>query len=441
MGEIVGNPDTRTSVSRKILALALSFALPIGVLAWLMVANINSNISFAEKETRGISYLRPLNALLSGGVEHWLARRHCAEAGGCAGSLDTIAREMENHFNLLEQAQSRHGETLQFTPAGLALRNRQDFTVEKARAQWNDLRAAPADDPAIRERYENLFTTLRTMITHAGDTSNLILDPDLDSYYLMDVVLLGLPQTEQRVGQISDLGLRYFEEPRRGAPGDVGLAVQAALLQQADLDRIVLSSRTALNEDANFFGRSKTLGVNLTPALERYEQASARLVQLTGAMAADEPADVSQFLAASREVRQANAAYWSVAADELESLLLNRIASFREKRLWALSLSGLALLVAGVLAYWLARSITLPLQGLVESLGPGATLLSVCVDRIAAASAGKFADADEAVIICEELRSHADAMRGAVAELTSQVHGSAGPARHSGIAAAQPQAA
>ena len=37
------------------------------------------------------------------------------------------------------------------------------------------------------------------MITHAGDTSNLILDPDLDSYYLMDVTLLALPETLSRL--------------------------------------------------------------------------------------------------------------------------------------------------------------------------------------------------------------------------------------------------
>ena len=36
------------------------------------------------------------------------------------------------------------------------------------------------------------------MTAHAGDTSNLILDPDLDSYYAMDMTLLALPQTQER---------------------------------------------------------------------------------------------------------------------------------------------------------------------------------------------------------------------------------------------------
>src|SRR5262249_51650525 len=34
---------------------------------------------------------------------------------------------------------------------------------------------------------------LRTLITRIGDKSNLILDPDLDSFYVMDVVVVKLP--------------------------------------------------------------------------------------------------------------------------------------------------------------------------------------------------------------------------------------------------------
>ena len=41
---------------------------------------------------------------------------------------------------------------------------------------------------------------------HVGDTSNLILDPDLDSYYVMDAILLKLPQSQDLLAQASSLG-------------------------------------------------------------------------------------------------------------------------------------------------------------------------------------------------------------------------------------------
>ena len=48
------------------------------------------------------------------------------------------------------------------------------------------------------------------MITHAGDMSNLILDPDLDSRYLMDATLLGLPQTQDRLATVTAYGTRIL---------------------------------------------------------------------------------------------------------------------------------------------------------------------------------------------------------------------------------------
>jgi methyl-accepting chemotaxis protein len=43
-------------------------------------------------------------------------------------------------------------------------------------------------------------------LTHVGDRSNLILDPSLDSYYLMDAVVIRLPQWAEAIGQIRGLG-------------------------------------------------------------------------------------------------------------------------------------------------------------------------------------------------------------------------------------------
>ena len=145
---MVENTTARTSVSRKILAISFSFALPIGVLAWLMVDNINSNIEFARKETQGIAYLRPLNALLETTGDHWLARQRCADGEpACVAQLDSLAAQAERAFAELQAAQAEHGEALQFTTAGLALRNRQDSNWEKLQAEWRHLAGQPRPLP------------------------------------------------------------------------------------------------------------------------------------------------------------------------------------------------------------------------------------------------------------------------------------------------------
>ena len=53
-----------------------------------------------------------------------------------------------------------------------------------------------------------LLADIRSLMAHVGDTSNLILDPDLDTYYLMDAVLLKLPDGAALSGQARIQGKR-----------------------------------------------------------------------------------------------------------------------------------------------------------------------------------------------------------------------------------------
>src|SRR5690606_30082378 len=46
-----------------------------------------------------------------------------------------------------------------------------------------------------------------TLLTKVANTSNLILDPDLDSYYLMDTVIIKIPQVTDFLSQIRTYAL------------------------------------------------------------------------------------------------------------------------------------------------------------------------------------------------------------------------------------------
>jgi len=84
------------------------------------------------------------------------------------------------------------------TPFGTLLHFRKDLTVEQPRV----LLVAP-----MSGHFATLLRqTVRTMLTHLGDTSNLILDPDLDTYYLMDVSLIAFPNAEERLAATQYLG-------------------------------------------------------------------------------------------------------------------------------------------------------------------------------------------------------------------------------------------
>lgn len=66
----------------------------------------------------------------------------------------------------------------------------------KMQAQLADFKVAINNDRLISsdEAQEKLTAAIRALIVRVGDTSNLILDPDLDSYYVMDIALIKLPE-------------------------------------------------------------------------------------------------------------------------------------------------------------------------------------------------------------------------------------------------------
>jgi methyl-accepting chemotaxis protein len=359
-------------ISHKLTLIGLSFALPIAVLLFYTIQGINQNINFSQLEFEGSQYLRPLNRLLDRIPRHQLlANQLLSGDEKAAYALRTQQSEIEAELRSLADVDERLGKRLQFTEDGLAKRQRDQACVAVLLQDWQRLRdrlESLSTEECDRKHFA-LVTTLRTMITHVGDTSNLILDPDLDSYYLMDMLLLALPQTQDRLGQIISAGGDDLLKGELDQSAKTRFAVYTELLKQMDHERIVADTKVCLNEDANFHGTSLSLQRNLPPKFEAYAEAYQRFndtlqqTQATPLMVTPEQFEVSGF-----RVRDASFALWNVAARELEALLQVRIDSYRQRRLWALIYTAIALTLAVLIVFFVARSITRPLRLCVSAL-------------------------------------------------------------------------
>jgi hypothetical protein len=106
----------------------------------------------------------------------------------------------------------------------------------------------------------------------------------------MDITLLGLPQTQDRLADVRSEG-RIIVSKETLEPSDrLRLSALATLLKSSDFDRIVGSARTALNEDANFYGVSESMR-NVEKALNSYISTNEALqVMLEQIATADEAA-------------------------------------------------------------------------------------------------------------------------------------------------------
>ena len=102
--------------------------------------------------------------------------------------------------------------------------------------QWHALRSRlmhPSVEPGA------LVTETRRLIAYVGDRSRMFLDPDLDSYYLIDAVLTQLPRLAER---LSVEGAALVEQAATGEralarPADVLAALGLARSEREALDR------------------------------------------------------------------------------------------------------------------------------------------------------------------------------------------------------------
>lgn len=361
------NERKQTSIASKILWIVGSFSLPIAVLVYLMVGSINESIQFGQKELEGAKYLRPLAAVQKHVQDYWLSDAACHGQAACQAQSEFARKAVLDDLDELDAADRKYGVSLQFTAEGLAKRGREHMRPQNLREEWLKFVALPVSDPHRPESFAKVVAMARTMITHAGDSSNLILDPDLDTYYMMDAVLLALPSMQDRVSQVTVAAAHAGANPSER----FNVAVDAALLKQADFDRTILSVETSLNEDPQFYGVSEGMSERVKPVLQRFTAANTNFTDLVHQASVEglvvQPAVI---WAAGEQARRTVDQLWNAGMAELEIMLWNRISTMQGRRTRALLISLLALLAACGLAFYLSRTITSPLELLVRSLGP-----------------------------------------------------------------------
>jgi len=348
-------------------------------------------IAFATQEQQGNQYQRPLESLLQNLTEHELLARQVLHGHAeLQGKLVDVEKQVDESMQELQTVDARLGVALQFTPEGLASRKREHYRWETLSSEWQSLKADQASQTVENsdELHEHLTGDVRTMIEHAGDTSNLILDSDLDSYYLVDVTLGTLPQTQERLAGIEKMGQDVVGNGTITPEGRIQLAVASSLLTEADLQRIQGDVQTSLNEDQNFHGTSKTLQQNLPPAVDDYVKANQALLDLMNKIVASPGAPVSdaEFAAAAGNARDASFRLWQVGVQELDTLLQMRIDDLASMRRWALAWTAMALIASFGIAFVVLRRSIWELIVIASELQNGADQVSVAATQISFSS-------------------------------------------------------
>ena len=387
----------RLRYAYKIVLVTLVLLLPLGFVTWGYIDIQTGQVAFSEKERDGVAYLRPALTLMARTVE----ARHLAVSGGrraSAGVADAVAA--------VDAVDARYGTGLGVSQA------------------WAETKAALADadrsgpGQAAFDAYGTASTALLGLIVAISDTSNLTLDPDLDSYYVMDALVFRLPLLLDLTGQAADEVLLA----RSGSSG----ATEVARLHLARAAGALASTQAAVDSGMNT-AFAKTGRDELRAAQAGVQTEKDALGVLLGQV--DEAVESGRLTRittpAGDQARSSLIRLMDILGPQLDALLAARIDAFRTKAEVVEVAALVAVLLVGYLLVGFYRSATVPLRRMVHALralAEGDLTGRVPVDtrdevgQMGSALNEALARMREAV---HALRGDADGVAGAARELSA----------------------
>jgi methyl-accepting chemotaxis protein len=288
------------SIRHKLFIVVGLLLLPLVLMSGLFISQSRKDIAFAEAELSGDAWLRSL----------WPGLIAFAEAPAAIPTAPLAAAADALSASVL--------------PA----------PVREAAALLRQT-GKPAADVA---------GTFRDVATAIGNESNLILDPDLDSFYVMDSVVVRLPDL---VGRAAALEMLARDQAKAASLDDDARATFLIELGQITtaMDTVRASVKTSIanNGDASVAPALEARTASFSAVVDRFRAEAMAVAQGLRDDARRSTLDLAKLEAARRDVVKAGDAYWRASVAALDHLLEARVAGF-EWRMW--SMLGLAVLVA-----------------------------------------------------------------------------------------------
>src|SRR5689334_13536042 len=303
----------RLRYAHKFLLLSLLIAVPLGLLTALWLAELDRRLDNARQEIRGVEYLTALRGLL----EPLAEADARAAISGRREDGDALTERLRAAAERVDAVDRHVGKKLGTTSLWATMRPR---VVHRAVS------------PGM------LIAETSALVNHVGDTSRLTLDPQLESFYLIDAVVVRLPMLARHV---NTLGV-YLVREAAGSRGSGPRADAVAEARLADKERDALDRGHAVA-----FRTTPGLRPAVEPALASTWNATGRLTELANGP----PASLDEVVRRHRDAVTAVWAHYDRVADALARHLRERATHLARQR--ALLLALVAGVVAVVVYLWL----------------------------------------------------------------------------------------
>ncbi len=338
------------------LAFAMALLVVVALLATASLLNLtNDKIAFAEKELLGVEYIDRVQPLLQYLPEHrGLAAQLLNGNQDVQALLASKRDQVDKSIADLQNLDIQLGEQLK--------------TSEKLRqikTSWDNLKnqvssLRPAESFA---RHSQLIDDVSSLIHQAGNYSNLVLDPNLDSFYLMDLLVFKISEVRETVATMRGLGA--------GAIASGGISQQAGdrLFEMAVLTRDAEKKLVSSLEEAFAANNDlrKRIPVNVDSLKTRLDSFNAQVVDISrGNLRGLSSTD---FFSRGRELIAEYNNLYSAVSPALGDLLQDRVDDLASEELYLLAEVLVVLFIALLVGWFVVRDVMKTLSSIREEFG------------------------------------------------------------------------
>lgn len=312
--------------------IAAVFVIPILNLGYFFFSEINSTISFVKNERSGVVYLQPVYRALASASE--LQQAQTLKSLGKSAETEASISSIDKAFGDITAVNAKYGTEFKC-----------DADFQKLKSSWESLKSKTFKDSAdVRDSFGAFTDQLLGFSAVVATNSQLVLDPDVDSYYTMDSALIQLPAIFQKTAQTRDRALTASADGLITPEEKTDIIVlqtqyhAAAGVMKGDFDQ-------STGATAQLKGSYEPVYTKFTGAMESFDKTLGKGLLDSGAkgLGTDET-----LKAASTQFEAARAQY-ATYIRSLDTLLATREAKFVARKSLVQNVVGIFLLLASYL--------------------------------------------------------------------------------------------
>jgi len=201
----------KLSIRQRLLLIVIIIYIPLMIMGYNIYKDTTAKVDYVSLELEGSRAVKLLSlfnnkvAIHRGLSAKFLGGDKTSET---LSSLSRLATELDELDSEIEK-----------TGKGLSLKLNIQAQWDKLAKEWKRIKNNfKSFEPS--ENYEShtkLIADILSMISGLGDTSGLILDPDYDTFYLMDLAIYKLPYLSENMGKTRAFGVKLLSQKKAEA--------------------------------------------------------------------------------------------------------------------------------------------------------------------------------------------------------------------------------